>query len=668
MLKIEAFFRILYKLNKEENCVGRRFKNKQLAFMKKIGVRIFFLVGALTIFLVFMLVVLEICFYFQHGDFFFKKSIHFQLSKINEKNLLEKLPVMDESYKEKFFQVETNNNIVEKISMPSYIQPGKFAVMFGCWVWTKEPGKVRLVLLKNGESISSAYHSGNGQWEYLSVNAFADAQEYEIIITSRGASFKYHKLPILFSETRTLSKVHPQTRGEIFYLKNGKVRIVFIGGSTTFGTGTSHTEGTDYPYILQQMFDAIYPEQVNVLNYGLSAHSVSHFIPYKERIKILEADIVCIVPPWNNSLSYLRDRYIYKDKLINYSKWIDRLEQGIGNRIALGYYLKNIFTGLHNKVTEELLTDYEDQVHSKGQSSTFYDAFGTEILKNPPFNYGFYCQLNLLTDILKNQGSRVYYGLLPFYANRKEIITDEDIDLLKQIRVDAKALVSQIQMTIPLSKMDRSVVLKASKRNQTPFIDLVHYYAFDQVVPRRRFDYFADPVHLSRAGNIFVAKGFFEALIDDVGARLKNNEYAYFFGGAANPPADMDIMTIKGKPCLAENKELITLPWIPVDNFQIIGDLIRTMGTGVIRTKPIVIEGSFLRFKLMGDSDINDPDVCGIKFYVDGKLIRSVTSACSTKYCETYVDMRDYIGKEVVLEIIDKEHDPKIALYDASFE
>ena len=70
----------------------------------------------------------------------------------------------------------------------------------------------------------------------------------------------------------------------------------------------------------------------------------------------------------------------------------------------------------------------------------------------------------------------------------------------------------------------------------------------------------------------------------------------------------------------------------------------------------------------MGDADINNPDVLGIKFFVDGKLTGSVTPVCGRRYCETYVDMRDYIGKGVVVEIVDKEHDPKLALYDASFE
>jgi hypothetical protein len=87
---------------------------------------------------------------------------------------------------------------------------------------------------------------------------------------------KYRELKLSVNSTGFRNRNFPLQK------KDGVYRIVFFGGSNTFGAAVS--DGDTYPEQLQKLFDKKYPGKVEVWNAGTCAYVMSQNIAYAEDV------------------------------------------------------------------------------------------------------------------------------------------------------------------------------------------------------------------------------------------------------------------------------------------------------------------------------------------------------------------------------------------------
>lgn len=171
--------------------------------------------------------------------------------------------------------------IARDVRLPSQENAESRYVSISAWAWSDTPRSARIGLdYDKGKSAESAFHSGSGKWEYLTVVAPYAIAGKKLRISLRSeqglARFKAPEL-LVMTDDRFDGVLSPQDIGggrlreRVAFQKDpGRVRIAIVGNSTVNGVAfVAHH--ASFPYLLQHKLESIYPGRFEVINYGIGA-------------------------------------------------------------------------------------------------------------------------------------------------------------------------------------------------------------------------------------------------------------------------------------------------------------------------------------------------------------------------------------------------------------
>lgn len=173
--------------------------------------------------------------------------------------------------------VEPPNELYQDIAV-KWLEKQKYltaSFSVSAWVWSNQSGGAYLKLSnQNGRESISAFHSGSGKWENLTV-VFPYEEEPEKIrltlITTKGKAIYSEIKPIITYDDRfnkSLPDACNPLREKVTYLNDGRIRIVVVGNSTVNGHAVANKRAS-FPYVLQLKLEAYFPGRFEVVNFGL---------------------------------------------------------------------------------------------------------------------------------------------------------------------------------------------------------------------------------------------------------------------------------------------------------------------------------------------------------------------------------------------------------------
>lgn len=145
---------------------------------------------------------------------------------------------------------------------------------------------------------------------------------------------------------------------EIGHKKPATVRIVCMGGSTTYGLLLPYAD--TYPKLLQDALDRVAGRNnFDVINAGISAFTIKNVIAlYEKEIAVLEPDIIIFMNVFNNLVTDAKDFYFIQrdvdngnaaprffNKIINKCKQYSMLVKVLDDSALKGF--KNILRDIH---------------------------------------------------------------------------------------------------------------------------------------------------------------------------------------------------------------------------------------------------------------------------------------------------------------------------------
>lgn len=196
---------------------------------------------------------------------------------------------------------ESPAEIVRDVSLPSSAVGNKRFVSVSAWVWSDAPRSAYIRLEYDGDkSAESAFHSGSGKWEYLTVVApysiTGEKLRLALRLNTGEARFRSPDL-LIVADDRFDGILPPQDIGggrlreRISYKKNlNRYRIVVVGNSTVNGVAfVAHH--ASFPYLLQLKLETLYPGKFEVINYGIGAGGLlDQIVSIKHHFKFATSD------------------------------------------------------------------------------------------------------------------------------------------------------------------------------------------------------------------------------------------------------------------------------------------------------------------------------------------------------------------------------------------
>ena len=178
-------------------------------------------------------------------------------------------------------QTENPAQIVRDIFLPRSEGNKERNVAVSAWVWSDTPRSAYLRIEYDGEKTAeSAFHSGSGKWEYLTVVApyriTGEKLHLALRLRTGNARFRAPEL-LVVSDDRFDGILPPQDIGggrlreRLAYKKDSnRYRIVVVGNSTVNGVAFA-SHHASLPYLLQLKLETLYPGKFEVMNYGIGA-------------------------------------------------------------------------------------------------------------------------------------------------------------------------------------------------------------------------------------------------------------------------------------------------------------------------------------------------------------------------------------------------------------
>ena len=669
-------------------------------FINKNFIFSFFLFIFSIIFSIFIiLIACEGYFYINKGDFFFKKSVHYIYqqpqrgdaidTKIAKKKLIGNYEIANEKN-----QIIADNQKIEhniKFLVKDNLNIENSLIVFSSWIKSNEQNKVSLNIVRDDILFQSPFHSGNNTWEFLSVsiplhysvqnggivqsniNPSQYTKNLKTVISSQGTNFQYYKVPTIIRPLRNVDKKRPSYKYDVKYSKGDKIRVAIIGGSTTFNIYITPREGQDYPFLIQQMFDALYPGKVDVINYGMPAASTFSFLSIAQELVYQKTDIIAIVPPYNDSGTYLAENYYYDHALFSPLQ-IKYMEKSFFNKIAIGYFLKKAMLRL-NALTVNKRRGEISEILSQDLKKGYLIL--TDQTKTLSFFYkGFYDRLKLLINYFKENEIEVMLSNLPYFRYNNEPFNSK-LDHISE----HKTLEMHVNYNDILNAMDYEVIPRVAKEENIQFIDLQKNSAFNFIDYSKRLKYFHDTIHFTPDGTRIIAYEMFKTLNKIVASKLnegltkpvnyidinnneiinQNHKYKLKNGNFENDKKFMGSLNNWSYNFLKNNDESEKIQKNNTFNAEKYGNWRRdnshratsTNGKGKIISDKFKITSDYLFFMMSGKKVTEH--FTGVKIYADEKLIHSIipTKNCEKEICDFVVNLKKWRGKIGTIEIID---------------
>ncbi len=203
--------------------------------------------------------------------------------------------------------------------------------------------------------------------------------------------------------------------------KTNAVRILFLGGSTTYGSGVWHPDST-YPAQTGVFLKEMFPDkEFEIINAGTeSATSAEELAYYHFKFRYYRPDIVVLHTGGNDALTGPKEPYYQPDhsnfRNINFS--IPELS-GLGKLTMRSYFVSFLSINFYFKHLVE-----HDHVLQVRKKERYAHWFNTEDIDNTYISPdGWYNNTKLLIEEIKGDGHQV--AILPFVVNTSHSFSQE---------------------------------------------------------------------------------------------------------------------------------------------------------------------------------------------------------------------------------------------------
>lgn len=209
------------------------------------------------------------------------------------------------------------------VHIPKQWQSAQANFSVSAWVWSDKTGVASLKIKSiTGKDAVSAFHPGNGRWEYLTVvypYPGLIEEKVEIHLVSMGGGVaRFDKVqPIIIIDNRFegVSDECWPFRERVTYKKGNRIRIVVVGNSTINGKAEAAKNAT-FSYILQSKLESLFPNRFEVMNYGLCGWNLPSQIVSLE--KHLHFSLWCSGASWCQHEGYINHDNILKKGIIGH--------------------------------------------------------------------------------------------------------------------------------------------------------------------------------------------------------------------------------------------------------------------------------------------------------------------------------------------------------------
>lgn len=316
-----------------------------------------------------------------------------------------------------------------------------------------------------------------------------------------------------------------------FKKDNNKKRILAIGGSTTYGTGS--TINCSWPFILQQKLEYLYPNKFEIINLGTWGGSIRDFIASYDNIlwqrfgkdeyetnqemvkdakkypfgyKDLNPDMVLLSVSWNDlTYSLLNDLYLNKPFLLGKSLY--EINKKFGPKLcknASGLFILralNRIAGLMlplpdyiNKETIENKFKNFDNIKLDYSSLFHSDAEQVEsIIDN------FQKDLCTLVDSFKGKNIDVALMILPSLVYTKH----EDYSQIKRNGWNERSFLLNYWVYSCGGLIEKNIINKVGNLKSVKVYDMSFIFADE--IAKKRNEIFTDLVHFTDRGNGYIS-------------------------------------------------------------------------------------------------------------------------------------------------------------------
>lgn len=269
--------------------------------------------------------------------------------------------------------------------------------------------------------------------------------------------------------------------------KDGIIRIIAIGGSTTFGSENGETE--TYPALLESKLNEAGKNIYEVINAGVPAYYSFHQVLRLKELSGLKPDIVLIFEGWND--------FWYAYSLGK--EW----KPNVIDRRVCGYYTSFLY---NNSLTYRLIqalkrkTLYAIKRKAKPEILKMYqDAYDNKAMYD-----NFRSNLEELSKGFRSRNAKVF--LIKYPCLLKEEMSESDKSAIRKVEpfyeefwpfvLAQKKLLAQIDLS--------------TQKLEVETIDLNPY--FDRFRGEKRAELFSDIIHFTAKGNDLIAQALYEKL------------------------------------------------------------------------------------------------------------------------------------------------------------
>ena len=265
------------------------------------------------------------------------------------------------------------------------------------------------------------------------------------------------------------------------------LRIVTLGGSTTFGIGSSENKYT-YPSLLENKLNGNHeiPNIIfEVINAGVpGSRSINIFKLFSEQILKMDADIVLIYSGWNDWNEFFNRG----PSFFEYDSIFYRLNLNLSEISVLYSKLKNVFFSYQSRIK---IVDYEERALKVLNQNYFLKPYQKNIV-----NLFKLCQEN---------------GIRPLLLLQPPSLTNFTVlDEMKFLLKDPYFLEEVKILPIVRNKL-METQKNISQENNFPIIDI--NYMFD-AFKNGDLLYF-DTIHFNDKGNQIIAEGIANWILSD---------------------------------------------------------------------------------------------------------------------------------------------------------
>lgn len=373
------------------------------------------------------------------------------------------------------------------------------------------------------------------------------------INSTDNVTFKNLKLLMTPIEHQaSVDNVNRYFRAPINYLKGKKYRILAIGGSTTYGVGS--TPNVTWPCVLEQKLNAVYPGRFEVINIGMPSGNLRQFIlnyesvvahlvetdefdsksidilrkellPYRANfgLKDLLPDMVIIAPAWNDFTHEFTHQYFNIDRpiFLGYScNQISRMVENsfIKRNLAIGYYLYKCFRQLVDLYFKRIYNSYANGESNRVEDSDkdavlTLDSNKLNDISIDALHNKFKSNVKQLIDMFVADGAKIHLLQLPglaFKMNGQQM--QKFIEHMKKNgRMNPEQIKAYSAINAFGEKIEGDCLREISEELNVGFTDASEKF---ENLP---FEYklkecFFDIMHLTNTGNLTIADCIFHDL------------------------------------------------------------------------------------------------------------------------------------------------------------